>query len=76
MLTALVMMSAAGRERPPQARSSHWYAGQVTKARIAAHTSGTMNGASTRKPSSTMPASSTTVSSRRSHGAETKSSIS
>src|ERR1700752_865195 len=40
-----------------------------------AHTSGTMNGASTRKPSSTSPASTTTVMSRRSHGTDTKSSI-
>src|ERR1700726_4145741 len=40
-----------------------------------AHTRGTMNGSMTRKPSSTSPASTATVMSRRSQGAETKSSI-
>ena len=60
--------------RPRHLARTQSYAGQVTNARIAAHTSGTMKGSMMRKPSSTSPASNATVMSRRSHGAETKSS--
>jgi len=73
--TAVVISSEAMMRFPRQARSSRTYAGQLTKARMAAHTNGTMKGASTRKPSSTSPARSAAVMSRRSHGAETKSSM-
>src|SRR5215469_3270737 len=42
---------------------------------MAAHSSGTMNGSMTRKPSRTRPVSTTSVMRYRSHGEETKSSI-